>query len=784
MEEDKIRSYFEFDDAAQEVVFHRYDMPSPWMNYLTNETFYTMMSQAGGSLSWYKSPAIWRIGRYPFFNLPTDCGGLFLYIKDLKTGTTWCPNGLPCHCQLDSFESRHGLGYTKFISCKDGVKAELLCFVGEKNALIYRLKLSCAEPRELKLFLAKEMGNMEYLREAVWQCYTRQSNDIRYRKNVDALVYDYFIDMQPRPSETPFVFLTSTLPSSSFTGSRKDFLGYYRDFSNPKSVELGVCPNTELQGGEGTMAFSYDVSLKGEMTCGFALGTIEQNEDQDACIADFKKLDHLESMWIRLREKWKQKQARFHVETPDPDLNRMANVWNPYQAYVNFLVCRNISYYAPGVGRGFGVRDTSQDCLSQVLHDPKAVIARIQEVMQEQYRCGKTNHTYFHVEKEKSVVSDRSDDHLWMIYTLYEVAAETGDLSFLDQKVPFYDGGEATMLEHLEASLSFTLSTMGQHHIPLMLNSDWNDCLNTVCRKGKGESVMVAEQFVLGARMVAELRERKGLDGSRYRQLAKQQADVLNQSMWEDDHYIRAITDSGVRIGGSKEECARIWLNSNSWAVISETADTKRGNEAMDQVMKYCNTDIGLVMQYPALKRNYPSPEEEISFATPGIGENGGIFCHANAWAIIAYCLLGRGDDAYRVYSELMPYHIVKKLGVERYNAEPYIYSSNVRAPYAERGGEAGVSWLSGTATWMNIALQHYIFGCRPKFDALEIEPCLPSSIRKAKIQRIFQGCLYDIEVENLGNTKEQEIYVDGKRADSCLIKPKGQKLKIKVICR
>ncbi|HAS56815.1 MAG TPA: hypothetical protein DCR94_06265, partial [Firmicutes bacterium] len=193
-----------------------------------------------------------------------------------------------------------------------------------------------------------------------------------------------------------------------------------------------------------------------------------------------------------------------------------------------------------------------------------------------------------------------------------------------------------------EASINFTVSTMGKHKVPLMLNSDWNDCLNTVCRKGKGESIMAAEQFVLACLDLVKIEKELGRDYSFYEDAAKKQAKVLNEDMFEEDHYIRAFTDSGIRVGGSKEKCGRIWINSNSWAVFSSVADNKRGNIVMDSVMKYCNTPFGLAIQYPPLERNYPSKEEEISFATPGIGENGGVFCHANTWAIIAYCMLNR----------------------------------------------------------------------------------------------------------------------------------------------
>lgn len=776
------KEYYEFDDRNREIVFKRYDMPSPWMNFLTNGEFFTMISQAGGNLSWYKSPEIWRIGRYPFYLLPTDENGLFIYVKDLKTGKVWNPNFLPVREKLDFFESRHGLGYTKFVAEKDGVKVVLTAFVGKENALIYKMEIAADDDRKVQIFTAKEMANMEYLREVQWEYYTRNSNNITYNKEEDALVYDYFIDAQARPDETPYVFFTSTIKSSSYTAVRKDFCGAYRGLNDPECIEKGVCPNTELYGGESIFAFSYDVELTTDtQTIYFTLGTVDKKADVNGYIEQFKNAEFAERQLTFLKEKWDEKLSRFKVSTGDEQLDRMANVWNPYQVYNTFYICREISYYATGTIRGMGVRDASQDAVSNVIYDSESAKARIKDIMLEQYQEGKTNHYYYHVEKRPSMVSDRSDNHLWMIYTVYELIMETGDLSFLDEVVPYYDGGEGTVLEHLTRSIEFSMNHLGKDDIPLMLGSDWNDCLDSVCRKGKGESVMVAEQLVLGAKMLAELCRLKGVDGSYFERVYDHQKNTINDRMYDGDRYVRAVTDDGVRLGEKNQRCGQLWLNSNSWAVLSGVADEERGNACMDNVMKYLNSEVGLVKQYPALRPDYPTKENPISWATPGIGENGGVFCHANTWAIMAYCMLNRGDDAYKVYSELLPDNIIGKVGVNRYITEPYIYSSNVRALYAPRGGEAAVSWVTGTSTWMNIAVQEYMFGIKPKFDCLEIKPCLPSHIKHATVQRKFRNATYNIEVFNRGGKEIEKLVVNGVEQKGCLVKPSADVMHVQV---
>lgn len=255
------KRYYEFDDNAGEVIFHRHDTPSPWMNYLTNGMFFTMISQAGGSLSWYKSPEIWRIGRYNFYNLPTDGNGLFIYIKDKKTGKVWNPTVIPCDVKPDKWYSAHGFGYTRFHAEKDGVTVDLNCFVGTENVLIYDINISSATPREISVFACREMGLMEYLREVQWQCYCKASNNILYDEKTDSLSYEYFVDAQARPDETPKVFFAANMSSVSHDGSRKSFMGSYRDFKNPISLERGSCGNSDLKGGEALFAMQFDLTV-------------------------------------------------------------------------------------------------------------------------------------------------------------------------------------------------------------------------------------------------------------------------------------------------------------------------------------------------------------------------------------------------------------------------------------------------------------------------------------------------------------------------------------------
>ena len=778
-------SFYQFDDKNSEIIFKRHDMPSPWMNYLTNGEMFTMISQAGGNLSWYKSPQIWRIGKYNFYNMPIDISGLFVYIKDFSTGKTWNPTVIPCDEKLDFWQSAHGLGYTRFTAEKDGLKAVLTCFIAKDNTLVYQMRLSADTARKVQVFACQEMGLMQYLREVQWQCYVKNSNNILYNEGCDALVYEYFPDGQPRPDETPFVFFTSNKKSSSFSGSRQEFIGFYRDLKNPVAIEQGSCGNKELKGGEAMFSMSFDLELQAEKMeeVNIFLGTLGQKEDIVERLRQVKSDAYAEEAFAYVKEYWEERRSRFQVNVED-EASRMMNVWNPLQAFVNFHVCREISFYATGTVRGVGVRDASQDILGNILYDLPSSKKKLKLIMSQQYRCGKTVHYFYPEEKNPPLISDRSDNHLWMIYTAYQIVMEEGKIDFLTEEVDYFDGGRGSVWEHLKRSIAFTIEHLGQDGLPLMLGSDWNDMLSNVCKQGKGESVFVSQMLVLACKQMLELGALLGDDLKGYETIIQQQENILNEFCWDGEWFIRAVTDEGMKLGKKGDACAELWINSQSWSVLSESTTKERGMSAMNAVMERLDCGYGLMKLYPPLQRNYPSKENELTFAQPGIGENGGVFCHANTWAIIAQCMLGNNNAAYKIYRDMIPDRIVEKFGVDCYNAEPYIYSSNIRAPMALSAGSAGVSWLSGTAAWMVIAVQQYMLGLKPTMKGLKIVPCIPDVWEKISVQRIFRGCTYEITIDNRlkkGNCVK-EIWVDGVKLEGNVVAPSKDKLKIEVI--
>lgn len=745
---------YKFNNQKREITFDKYNTPTPWMNYLSNGTFHTMMSQAGGGVAFYKSPQIWRINHYRFFHLPTDRSGFYTYIKDGES--IWCPTNEPTPEKPDKWQSTHGMGYTRFEAEKNGVSVTSTYFVGKyENALIWNLKITSNSDKSIKVFPYVELGMMEFMRELQWQCYNK--HQLACRDMGDILVYKYGVEDQPKPDETPLVYFATNVPVSAFDCDRDEFVGSYRSEENPQRVHMGECSNSTMYGGDPCFAFQLDVDLKAgeEKEINIFLGTAMTEDDIKAGVSNCRESDFVQKSFDALAEQWDNYLNHFQCEIPDKDAQTMINIWNPYQAERNFQFSRNISYYATGTFRGVGVRDTAQDILSMVPFDLRRAKDKLNLLFTQQYQDGHCNHYCFPTEGWEPVKRIHSDNHLWLVMTTYRIVTEEGKLDYLDEVVDFYDGSSATVWEHIKKSIEFCMANLGENGFPLMLSSDWNDMLYKVCREGKGESIWTAMQLGTVLPMIAELAELKGEDKQKYLDIYETQKKLVNEVAWDGDWFIRCITDNGTFIGSAKEPQAKIWLNSQSWSVISGLGDEDKQIKAMDNVKKYLDTELGIKKIEPSMTTDYPTKDGNLTFYNKGCGENGSVFCHANTWAIIAECILKRPENAYKYYHQLLPMIAQQKAGEWRYKAEPYVYASNIFGPESDKFGLANVSWLTGTAAWMYIAVTQYMLGIRAKWDGLEIDPCLSGEMLPAKVTRVFRGKTYNITI-----TQNKKVFI------------------------
>ena len=760
---------YRFQDKERRIVITRHDLPSPWINYLSNGRLHAFVSQAGGGLAWWKTPTLFRLTRYRFYNLPIDSPGFYVYIR-MADGSYWSPTFRPCETPLDQWEATHSPGYTTFVAQKGSLRAKLTFFVTlEEDALIWDLRLKNLSERQVDcdIFAYVEFSQLMYQSEINLGYYLKWQTRAEFDKDVDGIIYFHNASwVHPRNEDCPAVYFAASAEVTSYCCDRDKFCGNYHFEKNPIAVEKGFCDDSKLSGGEGCGALHIhqEIKVNEEKTVNFFLGMAsnalkDYQEARSFAVQTLNKLrsdGEVERQFEKVKLWWNEHLSIYQCQIPDDSSQRQINIWNPLQCVHTARLSRSISSTASGI-RGIGFRDTCQDMLAQAYRKPKWAEEMLLYLASLQFEEGHTVHQAWPEEKRLPQVVTRSDNHIWMVYLTYAIIAETGDLSLLDKEIPFLaedlvsKASVATIWKHLMRGIEFTENHLGEHGLPLILFSDWNDHFGPFGRKGKGETVFVSQQHIYAMKLLATLAEKRKDTASveKLNRLIAKQIDALSRYAWDGEWWLRGFDDDGNPVGTKNAKYARIWLNTQSWAVIAGLKDREKLIKGMDSAKKYLDTGIGLQINAPAFPDWIESKDGSVNGLPPGYSENAGVFCQANCWAIMAEALLGRADNAWKYYRELIPHEVIKKIGVEAYHAEPYAYASTLLGKDNQRHGWATVSQVTGTAAWMDVVSTQYLLGIRPVIDGLLIDPCIPSDWKGFSVIRKFRGCELHITVEN-----------------------------------
>ena len=782
------KKYGYFTDDRLEFVITRPDTPTPWINYTSNGRYTRLISNTGGGFSYWQTPRLHRVTRWRYNCLPVDRPGHYLYVRNRKTGEYWTPSWQPVMAELEQYECRHGLNYTRITGKRDGVVASVLTFVpDDEDCEIWRvtLKNESNERKQLDLFAYVELCMGNALNDLVNQPNDQHFNEVFLDKKSKILYatkryWNTFGSATVEQSNVTYdryiVFATS-LPLVAFDGGKAHFIGRWRSESNPIAVERGKLSNSEITAGDAVGALQMRVDLAPGDTKEFAvvLGVVEKQprykRDAERLMEKYLDLRKVDEAFARLQQDWRDYISCVHVETPDDDLNTMINVWNQWQTACTFRFSRDAGYYHGGLLFGRGFRDSCQDTFGPLMTRPEWVRQRLLEMSSFQFKDGSVVHCYYPVSGGYAKTG-HSDTPLWLPLAVTMYIKETADWDFLNEQTPYLDGGKATILEHIYGCLDYTLKNLTERNLPKFGPGDWNDTLDYMGRKGKGESVWNAQCLCYVLRETIELAQRIGDKAAvrRYKAAYKKVADAVNKYCWDGEWYIVGTNDLREVVGSKRNKECKIYLNTQTWAVMSGVAPQDRALKAMAAAKKYLDTPKGPKLLHPPFRTVNPN----IGLATrcvPGKKENGAVFNHPVSWAILAEALLGHGDQAYEYYRKALPMNPV--VDIDRYETEPYVYSEYVTSPDHPTFGQASHSWLTGSSTWMLRDVVDYICGVRPHYDGLIIDPCIPRAWKKYRIQRKFRGKLFDITVHNPRGVQKgvKQILVDGKAIDGNLIK-------------
>ncbi|MFN8255278.1 MAG: glycosyl transferase [Bacteroidales bacterium] len=794
--------YGYFDDKSREYVITNPKTPWPWINYLGNEDFYSLISNSAGGYSFYKDAKFRRITRYRYNNVPMDAGGRYFYIND--GGIIWSPGWKPCKTELDSYECRHGMNYTNIKGEKNGITANVLFMVPLKTwAEIQKLSLknNSNEVKKIKLF--------SFVEWCLWNAATDMENFQRNFSTGEVEIEGSTIYHKTEYKERRdhFAYYSVNCPIQGFETDRESFIGLYNGFEAPQTVLEGKTRNSEAHGWSPIASHYLEIELKpGESKdFVFILGYVENKEDEKweskgvinkskakDIIAKFSKPENVDLALLELKQYWDKLLSIFTLDSGDEKLDRMVNIWNQYQCMITFCFSRSTSFFESGIGRGMGFRDSNQDLIGFVHQIPERARERIIDIASTQFPDGGCYHQYQPLTKRgnNDIGGGFNDDPLWLILGTISYLKETGDFSILDEKVPFDNDWNVarSLFDHLTVSFDHVVNNLGPHGLPLIGRADWNDCLNLNCfsndpnesfqttenksEGSKAESVMIAGMFVIYGRDYAELCKKLGKNDEAARALAlvNKMSEAIIQFGWDGEWFIRAYDYFGRKVGSRENEEGKIFIESQGFCTMAGIGlHEGKVKKALDSVKERLDCQYGIVLNNPAFTKYYIE-YGEISSYPAGYKENAGIFCHNNPWIMIGETVLGRGKMAFDYYKKIAPSYLEEISDLHK--TEPYVYSQMVAGKDAFKPGEAKNSWLTGTASWNYYAITQFILGIKPEYDGLLINPCIPEDWYGFKVTRKFRNSTYQIHVENPNHVSKGivHLFVDEKEIEGKIV--------------
>ncbi len=757
-------NYGYFDLENKEYVITRPDTPAAWSNYLGDPEYGAIITNNAAGYSFVKSGANGRIGRFRF-NSMMALPGRYIYITDLDNMDYWSASWQPVGKPLDQYKSvcRHGTAYTVITSEYAGIKTETTYFVPAAYE-VWQCKVTNTSDKPRKLSVT---GFIEFTNESNYQ---QDQVNLQYTLFISRTSFEggnriiQHINENSGRDETGSnhmerFFGMVGAPVNSANGDLSAFIGPYRTYSNPIAVEKGVCSgqmnynsnscgalqsNIELQPGE-TRVLTFAFGLKNSAEAAEILKHYETPGTAD------KEIE-------KLRSYWHEQLSHFEVETPSAEFNNMINVWNAYQCFITSIWSRAASLIYCGERNGYGYRDTVQDIQGIIHLNPDMALEKIRFMLSAQVDNGgglplvKFTHNAGHENtpddpayvKETGHPSYRADDALWLFPTIVKYIGESGNQAFLDEVIVYANGGEDTVYDHLKRAIRFSMERLGAHNMPAGLHADWNDCLRL---GAKGESTFVAFQLYYAIREMQEMAKAKNdTEYLAYLEETKASLSKALDACWDEDRFIRGIRENGIVVGAKKDPEANMWLNPQSWSVISRFASKEQAETAMESVHRILNTPYGAKLLEPPYI-DHPFEGALMHIFNPDTKENGGIFSQSQGWLILAESLLGHGDRAFEYFMETAPAAMNDKAEIRV--MEPYVhgqFTESKRSPFA---GRSHVHWLTGTASTVMVGCVEGICGMRSELNGLRIDPSIPSAWDGFKIHKLFRGKKLNINIQN-----------------------------------
>lgn len=752
--------YGNFSHDGKTYVINTPNTPCHWQNYIWNKEFLCIFSQTAQGKSLKQDSNGVRT------NLITS---RMVYILDCDTNEFWSANGLPVHKKYENYECIHGLGFSQISLTYNGIKTSYRVFVPQNdNCEIWTIKAENLSNKK------RNIKVIPYFATAIHGAHegTFPAAHAHFEENAKAIIGSNVVRFGSHFSHetvgrTEDGFFTMDCDVTSFDCCERKFIGDYDNEQTPLALLNGGCTNSICEFEKIVFALETTLQLNPDETKTVnTIAGVTKDADEIAALRNkYFSNDTIEKEFKSANEYFLEKVDNVNIETPYKEFDTFFNIWLKHQLNFNSLWAR--VYFN-------GYRDLSQDAQGYVAIDKEVSKQRFLKVLTYQYGSGYAPRAW----GENVIIDqDYSDSPVWIAFTVDSIIKEDGNLSYLDIKVPFLDDTEDTVYNHMKRSIDYLWNDRGEHGLSKIHSGDWNDLLNAVGAKGKGESVWLSMALYKALSIFKDISAEYGKESESIsaEERLKELKNSINTYGWDEDYYLRGYTDDGIKVGSKYSEGGKLFLNTQSWAVISGVADDEKAQKAMKAIDENLECDIGIAT-IAGLFYKFRLDIGFMSALRPGKNLNGGVYTHANMFKIVADCILKRNDAALRTIKKVLPFSEYRNTQY----ATPYVLSNTYYGPESGyRYGEAGASWITGSCGWLTTIVINYMFGLVPENDGIHIKPCLPSEWDNCSITRNFRGAFYNIkfikEKGKICNTIDK-IILNGEKLNSNILPCKNNK--------
>lgn len=685
--------------------------------------------------------------------------GRFFYLKDEDSGEIISLPYEPMRVQLDKFSFELGNSDITWSIEHRGLKITIKVNLTEDDLVecwFFSVTNLTDTVKNISLYPYFSIGYMSWMNQSA--CYNEALNAIvadsvtPYQK-----VADYFTNKQLKDK----TFFLSDIPPTAWHANQKDFEGE-GGLHQPSALQAELLENVEAryETPVAVMQFQQSLMPSEQKNYQFLFGPAKDELE----IAEIKEkyLGHQQRNKAEqsYRDYIAQGKACLTINSGNVSFDDFFNHWLPRQMFYHGDVNR--------LSTDPQTRNYIQDNMGMAFINPERTRqAYILAVSQQTINGAMPEGVLLHAQAELKYINQvpHADHGVWLPICLSVYLNETADVSLLSEMIAFADSAQKqSFTRHIELALDYLINATDHRGLSFIEQGDWCDPMNMVGYKGKGVSTWLSLATAYALTTWCDIYEEYDIGINRqkydeYRFAAKAINNAVNEYLWHGQWFARGITDDGRVFGTDKESEGKIFINPQSWAMLSGAANDHQKIEMITAITKQLITPQGVMMLAPS----YTSMVEDIGRITqkhPGVSENGSVYNHAAIFYIFALYQAGQNNLAFELLSKMLP-----SLENAEVTGQLPIYVPNYyRGAYHQFPKKAGRSshlFNTGTTSWLYRCLVEELCGLKGCARGLHVAPKMPATLPYLSGQRLFRGAMVNFDIEQTSDITVMEVLLD-----------------------